>query len=169
MPEAGVPGFVFEWLKQEQVIVSVQGSDANQAEWDLYAELLQSVATVKDVRCLWYTEGARPPLQQQQRFSSIGSQQKWLVAVVSPSPALRFAVSAFSMTNPNLRYFTPPELPEAFAHMHCTPAEQSFVQRALTRLRRRFDEPAQDVTSAAGVSTLQHEDHASKTVAKPRR
>jgi hypothetical protein len=148
-------GLVFEWLSAENVVVSYMGTGpAARHEWDSYRNLLQAIQHTRRVRCLWYTEGAYPPRDEQVRLAEAGGRQPWLAAVVSPSPALRFVVSAVSLINRNLRYFTPQDLPKALVHLRCTATEQEAVLDALDRLKQAHQEPAPPPDMSHAIEVL---------------
>jgi hypothetical protein len=139
------PHFAFTYLAAPRIVVSYQGMQPpREDEVQSYNQLLRSIAEQPDVRCLWYTEGARPSREQQERLSATVPKHQWLVALLSPSPEMRFIASAFSLMNRNLRYFTPHELPLALRHLQCTSEEQSEVQLVLAELRDTVEPPQDD-------------------------
>ena len=153
MPESGVvyPHFAFTLLADMRILVSYQGKEPPQAhEIDNYRQLLASLAEHADIRCMWYTEGPRPSREQQERLRSTVPRHQWLVALVSPSPEMRFVACTFSLTNRNLRYFTPQELPQALRHLHCTLDEQTAVQATLAELRLAVHDPERLGHAAVG-------------------
>ncbi|HET6334343.1 MAG TPA: hypothetical protein VFG30_14065 [Polyangiales bacterium] len=139
------PHFAFTYLSAPRILVSYQGTlPPDENEVRNYNQVLRSIAEQPDVRCLWYTEGARPSREQQERLAAAVPKHQWLVALLSPSPEMRFIASAFSLVNRNLRYFTAQELPLALRHLQCTPDEQSEVQLVLAELRHAVEPPQDD-------------------------
>jgi hypothetical protein len=98
-------------------MVLYQGADeASDAEWEPYLETLKGIDRSAPVRILAYTEGGRPTREQQQRLKAV-EKQGWLVAVVSPSTAVRFVVSVFALELPTIRLFSPEQLDEACSYL----------------------------------------------------
>jgi hypothetical protein len=133
--QAAQQGFVFELLVKEHLLVSFQGSAPSSEDWDRYLTAL-STLEMKALRCLIYVDGAAPSPAYLQRIANIVRGNAVTAALVSPSLALRFAVSAFSLVTRNIRYFMPTQLDDALAHLRCTAAEAHLVQETLQRLQR---------------------------------
>ena len=126
----------FELLEREQILVSYQGTAATQEQWDHYLDQLATLREVERVRFLVYADGSPPTPGIQRRIAGIAhGHDKWLVALVSPSTALRFVVSAFKLVNRSIRFFTPAELHDALSHIQCDSDERGAVQNALRRLQ----------------------------------
>jgi hypothetical protein len=88
------------------------------------------------MRFLVYVDGAAPAPAHLQRIAALVRGHTVTAALVSPSLALRFAVSAFTLVTNSIRYFTPEQLPDALTHIRCSEAESRLVQEALQRLQR---------------------------------
>ncbi len=130
------PQFVFELIRGCQIVVSYQGTTPPQPiEVEEFAQLIESLSDRPETRFLWYTEGARLSREELDGFAQRDPKLQWRSAVVSASPEMRFIASAFSLSNRNLRYFTPDELPQALRHLQCTREEQEQVLLVLSELR----------------------------------
>ena len=64
---------------------------------------------------------------------------------------MRFVACTFSLTNRNLRYFTPQELSEALTHLRCTHEERNAIRAALAELKSAVEERG---------ATIPHREHA---------
>jgi hypothetical protein len=127
----------FELLEREKILISYQGQDVAQAEWDRYIDFMALQKHTLGLRFVVFADGSPPSAANQRRIAEIvrAKSGEWLVALISSSTALRFVVSAFSLVNRSIRFFTPEQLPEALLHIHCTPEEQRAVHEVLQRLR----------------------------------
>jgi hypothetical protein len=132
---------VFEWLSAERVMVMYAGPHgADDTEWDAYLQLRRNLEGTAPGRILVYSEGGRPTREQQQRLVDVEHDQ-WPIAVVSPSAAVRFVVSVFSLEIPSIRLFTPEQLDEACAYLGCNGTDTAAVHAALERAKLAI-EPA---------------------------
>lgn len=128
-------GFVFEYLRSARLLVSYQGSTETALEWERYLAFLGTVSR-DAMRFMVYVDGAAPSPAHLQRLAGLVRGHQVTAALVSPSLALRFAVSAFTLVTRSIRYFTPEQLLDALAHIRCSEAESRLVQEALQRLQR---------------------------------
>ncbi|HEX6240292.1 MAG TPA: hypothetical protein VFZ61_05345 [Polyangiales bacterium] len=114
------------------------GNVVSSDDWEDYlSALTRAVLGSVVTRHLVYVEIAAPPAAILRRISDIVRGHPSLVALLSPSTALRFVVSTFSLVNRSIRYFPPEQLTEALVHIHCNPAEQRAIRDALARARER--------------------------------
>jgi hypothetical protein len=127
-------GMAFEMLAKEKILISYQGGRASPEEWDRYISFMKTITSTPRVRFLVWVEGSPPTAANQRRISEL-VQRDWPVALVSPSTAMRFVVSAFSLVNRSIRFFAPAQLSDALVHIHCTAADAIAVHDALERLR----------------------------------
>lgn len=127
----------FEYVTEANCLVLYQTSESpSDAEWDAYLELLRFVQDSNaDFRVFVQTEGGRPTPPQQARLAQLCSGTGWGTAVVSTALAVRFVVSSLSLTKQNLRYFTPDELAQAYAHLELDESAQQSIERTLERFR----------------------------------
>jgi hypothetical protein len=134
----------FEYLPERCCIVLYQGTEPpSDAEWDAYIGQVQSVAHMHaKLKIFVFSERGRPSKDQQARLTEAASGHLSHVAVVSPAFAMRFVVSALSLFKPNLRFFTPEQLSEAFQHLGFDPAARLIVEQTIERMRRRIGKVA---------------------------
>ena len=139
MHQTVVRTLVVEFLPEQSCIVTYQGTDPpSDADWDAYVGQTRALTHVHlKLRVLAYSEGGRPSKDQQARLVAVVRDLRTRVAIVSPALAMRFVVSVFALTNPNVRCFTPGQLSEAFKHLGLHPAGQLAVEQALERMRSR--------------------------------
>lgn len=136
MTEAA-PGLAFELLERERVLVSYAGPNATQPDvWEPYLALMEAKIS-SSLRFLVFQEGSMPSVRDQQRLGALSRPHSPRVALVSTSLSLRFAVSAFSLINKRIKFFTPDELPQAFAHLDLRPWEQPAVLACVERLKAK--------------------------------
>lgn len=118
------------------ITVVRDGSAVANADWESFLTLLAKATSGTIVtRHLVYVETTAPPAAILRRISDIVRGNTSSVALLSPSAALRFVVSTFSLVNRSIRYFTPEQLTEALVHIHCNAAEQRALRNALARMR----------------------------------
>jgi len=129
-------GLTFEMLRKERILLSYQRGEARQADWDSYIDFMRSLTGISDLRFLIYHDGPAPAPRDQKRIAEVARGRSWKVALVSPSAALRFVVSAFSLVNRSIRFFTPGELDAALEHIGCTATEKEAVRAAMERIGR---------------------------------
>jgi hypothetical protein len=133
------PKIAFQWLEREKLAVVYQGSQpAPQAEWQAHLDFLRRIADVEH-RVLLY--GGRQPSSSQldEIKQATRGKAKPKVALLSPSTALRFVASMFTLLNRNYRFFAPSEFQAALAHLGCTPEETPLVTRTYEELRDRVE------------------------------
>lgn len=129
-------GMAFEYLEQSRIFVSYQGEHAaTAAEWDSYiARVLELTDTVQ-IRFVVWAGAHPPPSSEQRRIGDAVRGRNHLVALISDSLALRFVVSAFSLVNRHIRYFTPTQWYEALDHVQCNAQEKLVVSACKERLK----------------------------------
>ena len=150
--------FAFELLRDSQILVSFQGAAApHPSEVQEYRELMASLADKPDLRCLWFTEGGRLSLGEQERLTASVPKRHWRTALVSPSPEMRFVASVLLLANKNLRYFKPEELPQALRHLQCTREEQHAAQIMLAELRYAVERSTQKTSGGLHHPELRSE------------
>jgi len=133
MPESA-PGLRWEVLQPEQLMVSYYDGPGVQDRWAACAQLLRELRSKPEARFLVY-QLEQPPLREVQRLIEAVRGCSWRVAMVSPSVAMRFVASSFSLVAKNVRFFAPEALDAALAHMNCSVAEKLRVRACLERLR----------------------------------
>ncbi len=124
----------FEYLSKEKILLSFNGPNTTADQWDRYIAQMQSISKVPNPRFLVLVEGP-PPSPAVQRRIAEHVQRDARVALVSSSTALRFVVSAFSLVNRTIKYFSPAQLPAALAHLDCSELDAQVVYGALERLQ----------------------------------
>lgn len=127
-------GMVFELLTKEKILISYNGPNATQEQWERYIDSMKTNADTPDLRFLVFVEGPPPSAANQRRIAEL-VKREWPVALVSSSTAMRFVVSTFSLVNRSIRYFPPAQLTDALVHIHCTAMEALAVYDAVDRLR----------------------------------
>jgi hypothetical protein len=127
-------GMVFELLSKERILISYQGPHATQEQWDRYISLMQTISGASEMRFLVLVEGSPPSAANQLRIRAL-VKREWPVALVSSSIAMRFVVSAFSLVNRSIRFFSPEDLSGALVHIGCSRTEALAVHEALHRLQ----------------------------------
>lgn len=125
---------VFEMLTKEKILISYQGANASAEDWDRYISFMKTIAGTTDLRFLVFVEGAPPSAANQRRIAEL-VKREWPVALVSSSTAMRFVVSAFSLVNRSIRFFSPAQLTDALVHIHCSAMDALAVYDAVDRLR----------------------------------
>lgn len=115
------------------MIVTYCDDTAAPERWDAYLRVLQD-RRGQSTRHLIYCAAA-PPSDVLGRIANAARGQPWTVSLISPSTAVRFAASTFSMIIRGFRFFAPDRLRDALLHLHCDDAEQEQARRALARCR----------------------------------
>jgi hypothetical protein len=133
--DARPTGMTFELMQPEQILVSYQGTDVLPEEWESYLALLSTLTGLESLRFVIFADGSPPSAAHQKRIASLVRGHSWPVALISSSTALRFVVSAFSLVNRSIRYFTPDHIPDALRHIGCSAEEATKVDRLLQRMR----------------------------------
>lgn len=131
-------GLAYDVLDHERAMISVvrNGSVVSDDDWESYLKVLRNVTSGALVtRHVVYVETTAPPAAILRRISEIVRGKASSVALISPSAALRFVVSTFSLVNRSIRYFTPLQLTEALVHIGCDATQQLALRDALARLR----------------------------------
>ena len=139
VPHSSSPTLVFQWLEREKLAVIYQGNQhASQDEWRAYMAFLRGIANI-DHRTLVYS-GCHASRSEQddirQATSGIATPR---VALISPSTAVRFVATMFTLLNRNLRFFAPSEFGAALGHLGCTPEESQLVTRTYEALRDQVE------------------------------
>lgn len=115
------------------MIVTYCDDTSKPEQWRIYLRMLQTMQG-RTTRHLIYCVAAPPPDVLSQ-IAGVARGQPWRVALLSPSTAVRFAASTFSMIARGFRFFTPERMAEALEHLHCTEAEKEAARRSLARCR----------------------------------
>jgi hypothetical protein len=95
---------------------------------------MKTIVGTVELRYLVFVEGSPPTAANQRRIAAL-VKREWPVALVSSSNVMRFVVSAFSLVNRSIRFFSPAQLSDALVHIHCTAADALVVHEALARLQ----------------------------------
>lgn len=125
-------GCVWEVLASS-LIVTYCDDTANPEQWSGYLRMMQGQKGL-GARYLIYCAAA-PPSDVLGKLANTARGEPWTVALISPSTAVRFAASTFSMIIRGFRFFAPDRVREAMQHLRCTEAEQEQARRALARCR----------------------------------
>jgi hypothetical protein len=137
--QSSSPTLVFQWLEREKLAVVYQGSQrASQDEWQAYMAFLRGIANIEHRALVHSGCHASRSEQEELRQATSGSTTPH-VALISPSTAVRFIASMFTLLNRNLRYFAPSEFGAALGHLGCTPEETLLVTRAYEGLRDQVE------------------------------
>lgn len=129
---------LFQWLAKERTLISVSGlRPYSDEDWNDYIGAINQIVD-KQIRVLVHSQGAIPNRHQQRQLSALPNQTLRRIAVISPSPAIRFIVSMFLFVAPHIRLFAPDKLDDAFVFLGFSPAEIATVRDVLTRLRREL-------------------------------
>ena len=130
-------GLVHEWLERESALVVCQnGSVPSADEWSGYLRELRRLAPIEH-RVLLYTEIHLTRQQQSELQDATRSPIEPRVAVVSPSNAVRFVASIFTLLNRNIRCFSPQHYSVALTHLQLAPQEVNAVTSCYGRLMER--------------------------------
>jgi hypothetical protein len=105
-----------------------------QDRWDDCVRLLNELRRQPHTRFLVYQQ-QQPPLSAVTRLTEAVRGGRWRVSMVSPSAAMRFVASSFSLIVKDVRFFAPEALDAALNHLNCTAAEKGRVTACLERLR----------------------------------
>ncbi|MET0390912.1 MAG: hypothetical protein ABW321_33370 [Polyangiales bacterium] len=134
------PAIRFEWLARERLLVFCQsGLEPSAEEWKAYVDTLMRV-TATPIRCFAYSDGGRPTRKQQDAVMSLPGFGDWPIAMVSPSPGIRFMASTVALHTSKFQLFSPSELDEAYLHLGATPEEIGVIEDCVQRLRDQLYE-----------------------------
>jgi hypothetical protein len=140
---------VYEWLEHERALVVCQNAEVPApAEWSGYLEQLRRVAHIKH-RAIVYTEIHLTRPQQVEVEEATRSQTPPRVAVISPSTAVRFVASMFTLLNRDIRFFAPTQYAAAITHLGLTTQESEAVRRCYDRLMAQVQADTGAVAKAA--------------------
>jgi hypothetical protein len=129
------PALVFRWLEHERLVIVYQGSQVpSAAEWQAYLEQLRSIADIEH-RALVYSEHHISRKEQEEIKQATHGSAKPRIALISPSTAVRFVASVFTLLNRNLRFFAPSHFDQALAHLACDEREVEVVTQSYQQLR----------------------------------
>lgn len=132
----------FELVKEAGIFVLYQGAGSpDQADWDRFVQQVRDYDG--DMRCLVFTEGWHPSRAQGMQIRNATRGKRPSVAIVSPSTAIPFVVSVFTLVNRRMRFFNADELERAFEHLRFEPKERAIVSEILARLRARGAAPGE--------------------------
>jgi hypothetical protein len=126
-------GCVWEVLSNESLIVTYCDDAATSAQWSGYLRMMHGVKG-RATRYLVYAAAA-PPAEVLTQIAGAARGQPWQVSLLSPSTAVRFAASTFSMIVRGFKFFVPERMRDALQHLQCSDAEQEEARRALARCR----------------------------------
>ena len=128
---------VHEWLERECALVVCQNDSAPSAdEWAGYLRELRRLTRIEH-RVLLYTEIHLTRQQQTELEDATRSPIAPRVAVVSPSNAVRFVASIFTLLNRNIRFFSPQHYAGALTHLQLRPQEIAAVTTCYGKLMER--------------------------------
>lgn len=127
-------GCVWEVLGNGSLVVTYCDDLVEPAQWDAYLMMIQERRGRSSVRFLIYSL-VTPPREVLSRLAGAVRGQPWQVALLSPSTAVRFAASTFSLIVKGFRFFPPERLDDALAHVCCEGAELEQARAALARMR----------------------------------
>ena len=126
-------GCVWEVLSRETLIVTYCDDAASSEQWSAYLRMMHGLKG-RGVRHFIYCAAA-PSREILTQLASIARGQPWQVSLASPSTAVRFAASTFSMIVRGFRFFPPDRMREALEHLQCNDTEQEEARRAMARCR----------------------------------
>jgi hypothetical protein len=126
-------GCVWEMLGNDSLVITYCDDAGTTEQWNAYIRMMHGL-NKRGARYLIYC-AAVPARDVLSQLAIAARGQPWQVALVSPSTAVRFAASTFSLVVRSFRFFTPDSLREALQHLQCDEAEQDLVRRSLSRLR----------------------------------
>jgi hypothetical protein len=126
-------GCVWEVLSQKSLFVTYCDDASTSEQWRGYVRMMHGMKG-RSARYLVYAVAA-PPAEVLTQIASAARGEPWQVALLSPTTAVRFAASTFSMIVRGFRFFTPDRMREALLHLQCGDAEQEEARRALARCR----------------------------------
>jgi len=126
-------GCVWEVLSHESLIVTYCDDASTSEQWRGYLRMMHGMKG-RAARYLVYAVTA-PPAEVLTQIAGAARGQPWQVSLLSPSTAVRFAASTFSMIVRGFRFFPPDRIREALLHLQCGEAEQEEALRALARCR----------------------------------
>lgn len=126
-------GLQWEVLNDPLILVTYYDGEGQHTHWDAYLTMVKDIVAKGDPRFLIYTLEP-PPRSAIDSLLSVTRGGRWRTALVSPSLAVRFIASTFSLAVRNLRYFQVDALPAALEHLECIPQEKQAVYGALRRL-----------------------------------
>lgn len=115
-------------------MVSYYDGEGAQDRWEDVAQLLRDFKSTPSARFLVY-QLQQPPLAAIELLVRAVQGCRWRVVMVSPSAAMRFVASSFSLVVKDVRFFAPEALEDALDHLGCTPAEKRRATACLERLR----------------------------------
>ena len=135
--DAHVPQLELEWVHEAQALVAVHvHGTVTDAVWETYVDAVRSNLK-PGLRCFVWNEGGRPTIAQQRRLVEVTRGIPVPVAVVSSMIAVRFIVSAFSLANRNIRFFSAPEVGAALDYLCSDPVWRAMVRDAVMRAAAR--------------------------------
>lgn len=140
-----LPAMVTE-LEHDLLIAIHTTRPPSEAEWSNYLSLSLRQAhdqTHLRIRCrqLVITDGGAPNIAQRKAATdafreALGEHGRMPVAVVSSSPLARFATTAITLVNPQIRVFRPEHLDDAFRYLRVIDTAQARrrIERLLARV-----------------------------------
>lgn len=123
-----------EVLTQERVLVMAHGTDVHDEHWETYVRAARTAAAAPvEVRNLVYAGGPLSKKHADQLVHAVHGSD-FRTAIVSPSTATRFVVSAFGLVNRNVRCFAPDQLGGALDFIGVSGSERAVVEATFHRL-----------------------------------
>jgi hypothetical protein len=127
-------GCVWEIFRDQSLIVTYCDDASTRDQWREYTAMMRSFQGNSATRHLVYAD-APPPAYALMDLANAARGQPWVVALLSPSTAVRFAASTFSLVVKGFRFFVPEQLDAAMFHIGCDIKQQHRAREALRRLR----------------------------------
>lgn len=121
-------------LCEDSLFVTYCDEAATPEKWHAYMKDLRALKG-RAVRLLIYAE-AVPPREVLTEIAGVARGEPWIVALISPSVAVRFAASTFAFVVKGFRFFPPDSVAAALAHLSADDAQRQRASRVLKRLRR---------------------------------
>jgi hypothetical protein len=142
------PSQAFEFLPELDLVVLYRTGPPSDVEWDAYVAAITDPSRASLPRCIVITEGGYPThAQQARRVALARGRPSPRIAVISPTIAIGFVVSAFALNIKGMRKYSPAEHGEAFAHVGLAPVEWPGVEVVIERLRLTLAPAPRDTLS----------------------
>jgi hypothetical protein len=152
--QSAIPGMVFEALPAQRMVVVWAGKgELSPDEWDRCLASIRSLGDLKGLRLWVWSEGARPSRAQQAELIELTRDADVRAALVSPSVAMRFVVSVFTLVYRDIRLFAPAQLEEAIVQLCESGEEAEVVRAAVERVKQAFERAQTDGPSVSRKNT----------------
>lgn len=122
-------GCVWDFLRDHSLLITYCDDASTSEQWIEYVKALR-ILKGRDAKLLIYA-AAVPPREVLADIASVARGEHWTVSLISPSVAVRFAASTFSLVVRGFRFFTPDSLSAALGHLGC---DDALTRRALGML-----------------------------------